>query len=314
MRLVGGTTRSKGRVEVYRNGFWGTICKDGWNIPDASVVCRMLGYTGAWTAGCCTDYPGGTGPVWLSDLSCTGEEKSLTECGHSGWGINDCDHGKDVEVICHSPPTEKPSGLSSAVAKPTIQTSQFLLPSGTASTIPTKVSSIVHSTVKSTTIHGMSPSLYSSTITPHVQKTSFLRTPSTQVSSTSTSFSMFQKASSSSSLFTTIQTSQFLLPSGTASTIPTTVSSIVHSTVKSTAIHGMSPSLFSSTITPNVQKTSFLRTPSTQVSSTSTSFSMSQKAPSSSSLFAAVVPSVVSPSSSSVVVSSSINRTLPPGM
>ena len=142
MRLVGGTTSNKGRVEVYRNGFWGTICKDGWNIPDASVVCRMLGYTGAWTAGCCNNYPGGSGPVWLSDLSCTGEENSLTECGHSGWGMNNCDHGKDVEVICHSPPTEKPSGLSSAVTNPTIQTSR------TATTTPTIVSSVVHSTVQ----------------------------------------------------------------------------------------------------------------------------------------------------------------------
>ena len=123
VRLVGGTTPNKGRVEVYRNGFWGTICKDGWSIPDASVVCRMLGYTGAWTAGCCTEYPGGTGPVWLSDLSCSGEEKSLTECGHSGWGKNNCDHGKDVEVICHSPPTEKPSGLSSVVTTPSLSSS-----------------------------------------------------------------------------------------------------------------------------------------------------------------------------------------------
>jgi len=186
---------------VYRNGFWGTICKDGWNTPDASVVCRMLGYTGAWTAGCCTEYPGGTGPVWLSELSCTGEEKSLTECGHSGWGINNCDHGKDVEVICHSPPTEKPSGLSSAVTKPTIQTSQTLLPSGTAITTSITVSSAVHSTVKSTTIHRMSPSLSSSTITPNVQKMPSFRTSSTQVSSTSTSFIMSQKAPSSSSLF-----------------------------------------------------------------------------------------------------------------
>ena len=104
-----GTTPNKGRVEVYRNGFWGTICRDGWDILDASVVCRMLGYTGAWKAGCCEDYLGGTGPVWLSEISCTGREKSLLECDHSGWGVNNCDHRKDAEIVCYSPPTEKPS-------------------------------------------------------------------------------------------------------------------------------------------------------------------------------------------------------------
>ena len=115
MRLVGGATPNKGQVEVYRNGFWGTICNDGWDIPDASVVCRMLGYAGAWTAGCCTQYRGGTGPVWLSDLSCTGRENSLSECGHSGWGINNCDHRKDAEVVCHSPTTGKPSRPASTI-------------------------------------------------------------------------------------------------------------------------------------------------------------------------------------------------------
>ena len=186
---------------MYHNGLWGTICKDGWNIPDATVVCRMLGYSGAWTAGCCTKYyPGGTVPIWLSDLSCTGEEKSLTECGHSGWAVNNCDHGKDVEVICHSPPpTEKPSGHSSAVTRPTIQTSQSLLPSGTAVTTPKTVSSD-----KSTTIQRMSQSLSSSTITPYLQKMVSVLTPSTQVSSTSTSFKMSQNAPSSSTLFTVV--------------------------------------------------------------------------------------------------------------
>ena len=199
VRLVGGTSPNKGRVEVYRNGFWGTICKDGWNIPDASVVCRMLGYSGAWTAGCCTEYPGGTGPVWLSDLSCTGEEKSLTECGHSGWGINNCDHGKDVNVICNSPPTEKPSRLSSVEANPTTKSSQSLYPSATT----TSTSSVVHSTVKSTTIQ-MSPSLSSSTRTSKVQDFSSLHTSSARVSATPTASTVSQKPSFSSTLFTVV--------------------------------------------------------------------------------------------------------------
>ncbi|XP_068733580.1 uncharacterized protein [Montipora capricornis] len=106
VRLVGGRTPNKGRVEVYYNGYWGTVCSNGWDIPDAIVVCRMLGYLGAWTANCCSDHRGGTGPVWLSQLSCTGNEKSLSDCGHSDWGENNCDHRQDAEVICHYPSQE----------------------------------------------------------------------------------------------------------------------------------------------------------------------------------------------------------------
>ena len=44
IRLVGGSVADEGRVELCLNNAWGTICDDGFDINDANVICRQLGY------------------------------------------------------------------------------------------------------------------------------------------------------------------------------------------------------------------------------------------------------------------------------
>ena len=46
VRLVNGNTPQEGEVEICLNGLWGSVCSNRWDINDAKVVCRQLGYDG----------------------------------------------------------------------------------------------------------------------------------------------------------------------------------------------------------------------------------------------------------------------------
>ena len=100
LRLVGGSRSSEGRVEVFYNNTWGTVCDDWWGINDAHVVCNQLGYPGAIAAPKYARFGAGSGQIWLDDVKCQGNEPSIVYCRHNGWGIHNCGHYSDASVVC----------------------------------------------------------------------------------------------------------------------------------------------------------------------------------------------------------------------
>ena len=100
VRLAGRSSHNYGRVEIYHNGQWGTVCDDRWGTADATVVCRQLGFYSPVRAYRSAHYGHGTGPIWLSKLACFGNESNLFECAQLNSSTKNCTHSDDAAVEC----------------------------------------------------------------------------------------------------------------------------------------------------------------------------------------------------------------------
>ena len=87
-------------MEVYYNGQWGTICDYRWDLNDAQVLCKQLGFGPAIYARGGAYYGQGSGQIWLDNLNCVGTELTIKDCSHRGWGNEDCSHSEDAGVQC----------------------------------------------------------------------------------------------------------------------------------------------------------------------------------------------------------------------
>ncbi|XP_063969890.1 scavenger receptor cysteine-rich type 1 protein M130-like isoform X4 [Lytechinus pictus] len=110
IRLAGhGSNIRQGRVEIFFEGRWGTICDDDWDLADADVVCRQFGYAEGAVAACTmmscgfprpNDFGEGSGPIWLDNVRCVGTEERITDCPANPIGDQNCMHFEDAGVIC----------------------------------------------------------------------------------------------------------------------------------------------------------------------------------------------------------------------
>ncbi len=101
VKLVGGSSECDGRVQIRSNEYnqWGAVCHSGWDLADATVLCRELD---------CGDivepkvFVGPSGQTSMGELACTGNELTVLDCPFTGWGVSSCLDGLHAGVFCQS--------------------------------------------------------------------------------------------------------------------------------------------------------------------------------------------------------------------
>ncbi|XP_076088214.1 scavenger receptor cysteine-rich domain-containing protein DMBT1-like [Mytilus galloprovincialis] len=110
LRILSTSPLNKGRLEIYYEGEWGTVCDNQFENVDAEVACRQLGYCSGIMIPSKLVYDG-QGTIWLNDIDCLGSESKLLNCTHSV-ETSHCHHSEDVGVHCFlSCPAEDDEGL-----------------------------------------------------------------------------------------------------------------------------------------------------------------------------------------------------------
>ncbi|KAH9508817.1 hypothetical protein Btru_050129 [Bulinus truncatus] len=102
-RLIGNGDATKGLVEFFANGHWGTICGNSWDDNDARVVCHMLGFDRYRARKATTVVPSNSS-VSLNAVTCTGLENHIDNCSFTPnkFDVSHCHQGYDVGVMCET--------------------------------------------------------------------------------------------------------------------------------------------------------------------------------------------------------------------
>ena len=102
LRLVSGSTPWEGRVEVFYNNTWGTVCRDGWTNTNGDILCKQLGFQkyegmiNVWFSRMADQ------PTWLKNVDCvSGVHSDITSCPFQGWNVTCSSYLGPLAIRCN---------------------------------------------------------------------------------------------------------------------------------------------------------------------------------------------------------------------
>ncbi|XP_064369556.1 scavenger receptor cysteine-rich type 1 protein M130-like [Dromaius novaehollandiae] len=116
LRLAG-SSGCTGRLEVFYNGTWGSVCANGTSPATAAVVCQQLGCGATGRLASAPATTQGSGPAWLAWVQCELGTDSLWHCPSAPWQLQPCDSPGDTHITCAH---RSPTAGAGAMAVPTI--------------------------------------------------------------------------------------------------------------------------------------------------------------------------------------------------
>eukprot|EP01084_Bolivina_argentea_P301426 520030_1 len=118
VRLAGGSNKYEGRLEIFHNYEWGSVCDDYFEDVDGEVVCRELGldFDKILTNTNYSRFGDSYGQIWLDDIGCSGAEYNLASCSNLGWAVHNCAHSEDVHLRCKGVINPHETNVGSIVA------------------------------------------------------------------------------------------------------------------------------------------------------------------------------------------------------
>ena len=101
IRLTGGSTPYEGRVEVFMDGQWGTVCSmEEVTTAEAATLCNSLGFGPPQSVVSGALYGDNTDiPILVNSLVCQGTQDHFTQC-RMGNQPSGCTHNNDIGLIC----------------------------------------------------------------------------------------------------------------------------------------------------------------------------------------------------------------------
>lgn len=95
-----GGAPNQGRVEIYINGSWSTVCDHWFGYDEGRVVCKQLGLPGLSDVFYGAPFGQGNGSILSEEYNCQENDTSLLNCSKTGYISSYCSHGDDVGISC----------------------------------------------------------------------------------------------------------------------------------------------------------------------------------------------------------------------